>query len=66
MNQRLCHDFAHGLAIEIVGVFENLLREEEKLDAYSTIYDICKVAIERHDAACEHQRRRLNPIPSEN
>jgi hypothetical protein len=53
-SQRLIHDTAYALACHICSVFENLLRPEERRDAFSECYDAAKAALE---AFCIHQAR---------
>jgi hypothetical protein len=53
---------AHGLTFSILGLIENLLREEEKHEAYFAIFDQIKAGLERYELARQREQRRPNPV----
>jgi hypothetical protein len=62
MNERRVNHAAHLLTVSVMGIIENLLREEEKRDAYEAIYQVAKAGIERFDLDQERERKRLFPL----
>jgi hypothetical protein len=67
VNARRIHDASYALAVTIVALIENLLREEEKRDAFEAVYEVAKLGFERYELAREHEHTRLHPLkPSEN
>ena len=62
VNDRSLIHLAHGLAFSIMGLIENLLREEEKHEAYLAIFDKIKIGLERHELARQRKCNRLNAI----
>jgi hypothetical protein len=67
MNRRIMHDMAERITCAVVGVFRNLMREEEYADARDVVMDIVTVGLELYETEVEKTRRRLNPLePSKN
>jgi hypothetical protein len=66
MSRALRHDTAYALAIHLVSIFEPLLREEEKCDAFRECYDAALAALEAFEIQTERERTRLHPVPSKN
>jgi len=62
VNKRHLRSSAHGLTFAILDLIENLLREEEKGDAYCAIFDVIKAGLERYERAQQREPRRPNPI----
>ncbi|MFO0808978.1 MAG: MT-A70 family methyltransferase [Gemmataceae bacterium] len=61
MYERLKHDAAHRAAIEILGVFAPLLREEERQDAYREVMPIVTDALARFEESLARERARPRP-----
>ena len=59
-EQRILKDTAHAAAKDIVGVFANLLRDEELKDAYEKILPRVSNALERFARLVERERRRIH------
>ena len=59
MQERLIHDVAFVMAIELV---ERLnLRPEERIEARREFYEICKAGIETYEIQKTRVLHRLNP-----
>ncbi len=60
-NQRLVHDVAFATSLHILEVFAGCIREEERRDAFSEIYERVKAGIECFDLQCNRMMQRLHP-----
>ena len=60
-SQSLSHDAARVIAASILEVFEPLLRDEEKRDAFAEVYERAKAGIESYDILKNRQEMRLKP-----
>jgi hypothetical protein len=58
-NPRLIHDTAYALALHLLRVFEPLLREEEKRDAFTECYEAAKAGIEAFCIQADREAVRL-------
>ncbi len=63
-NQRLEHDTAADLATDLVTVFQNVLRDEEKRDAWQECYQAARAALSKFCLLSEQEWRRLHPLHS--
>lgn len=61
MNNRLVHDCAVATTTVLMEILENVLRPEDRLDAYSELYIAVKAGIESYETMRERMERRLNP-----
>jgi hypothetical protein len=61
VNERLIHDAAVSMSQAILDTVQPCLRQEERLDALSEFYVICKAGIEAFCIQQERMRVRLNP-----
>lgn len=59
---RIRHDVAWRVSVEIVEVFSSLLRDEEKRDAFEEVYAHVKAALLTYDQETRDQLRRLKPL----
>jgi len=66
MGSRLIHDTAYALALHLVHVFEPLMRDEEKRDAFSECYEAAKAGIEAFCIQSKREMVRLCKKPSTN
>jgi hypothetical protein len=62
MNQRLQHDVAWNVSLHILDVFSNLLREEEKRDAFDAVYERVKAGLVFYDHEAKSLLHRLRPL----
>jgi hypothetical protein len=61
MNQRLLHDAAVAMAQALLDIVKPCLREEERLDAFSEFYIVCKAGVEAYEIQKSRMLTRLNP-----
>ena len=62
LNDRLAHDVAVAIAQATLDILENVIRPEDKLDAYSELYLIAKNGILAYCAQRERIQERLRPL----
>jgi hypothetical protein len=62
MNARLQHDVAWNVSLHILEVFEHLLRDEEKRDAFEETYKRVKAGLEFYDHETKSLLHRLRPL----
>ncbi len=55
---RLQHDSAYAIATHVLTVFENLLRDEEKRDAFCEVYDAAMAWLEAYELLADRLSRR--------
>lgn len=58
---RLEHDCAVIMARELVEIVSNLIRPEERKDAFDEFYSVCKAGIEAFAIESKRQAQRLKP-----
>jgi hypothetical protein len=61
-NQRLQHDSAFALAVTLLGIVQNCIREEERRDAFDAFYEACRTGIEAHEIQRQRIQLRLHPF----
>jgi hypothetical protein len=61
-NQRLQHDTAFALATVLLRIVQNVIREEERRDAFEEFYRACRAGIEAHDIQRQRMQTRLDPF----
>ncbi len=61
MHDRLIHDEAHKAAVQILGIFAPLLREEEQRDAYKEVMPVVIEALRRFAGSLAREQARLTP-----
>ena len=62
MNSRLLHDCAFVMARHLMELLGSCLREEERQDAFSEFYQVCKAGLEAYEAQQDRLRRRMRPL----
>lgn len=60
--ERIRHDVAWRVSVEIVEVFSPLLREEEKRDAFEEVYARVKAGLLAYDHEIKSLLHRLKPL----
>ena len=60
-NQRLIHDVAFATSQQILEAFLGCIREEERRDAFSEIYERVKAGIECFELKNDRMLSRLHP-----
>lgn len=61
VNDRLIHDAAVAMSQAMLEIVGPCLRDEEKLDALSEFYIVCKAGIEAFCIQQARMQHRLNP-----
>jgi hypothetical protein len=57
----LKHDVAFLLALDILDVFSNLLRDEERRDAFEEVYERARKHLTEYDIRLNRRLQRLHP-----
>lgn len=60
-SQRLIHDVAFATSRSILEMFAGCIREEEKRDAFTEIYERVKAGIESFELRSNRMENRLHP-----
>jgi hypothetical protein len=61
-NPRLQHDTAFALAIALLEIVQNCIREEERRDAFDAFYEECRAAIKAYEIQRNRILTRLHPL----
>jgi hypothetical protein len=61
MKQRPIHNAAVAMAQAILDIVQPCLREDERLDALTEFYIVCKAGIEAYEMQKTRMLLRLNP-----
>jgi hypothetical protein len=59
MTPRMIHDHAYAIAMHLVSVFESLLRDDERRDAFDECYNAAKAGLECYELMANRTRKRL-------
>jgi hypothetical protein len=59
---RIRHDVAWRVSVDIVEVFSPLLRDEERRDAFEEVYERVKAGLLAYDQETNDHFRRLSPL----